>query len=100
MVRASQWEIDAASLLWLNTSNALNTVKIGVSITGGLCGAVHLHIGDITKRSRAAIDKRSLIWGSSTRIVSKRALSETQKAPSVLLPRGTVTTAGMLLRQR
>jgi hypothetical protein len=77
MVRASQWKIDAASLLWLKASNALNTVKIGVSTTGGLCGAVHLHIGDITKRSRATIDKRSLIWGSSTRRVSKRVLFAT-----------------------
>jgi hypothetical protein len=62
----------AASLLWLNASNALHTAKIGVSTTVDFCGgAVRLHIGSIEgidkgdivpyKKSRAAIDKRSLI---------------------------------------
>jgi hypothetical protein len=57
VVRASQWGLIAASLLWLNMSNALDTVRIGIS----------KEISCPTKRFRAAIVKKSLTWGSSTR---------------------------------
>ena len=76
MVRANQWEIDSCLTPLAQPSNVIDTVRIGISTTEGLGGTVHLHLGSIEgidkgdivpyKRVQAAIDKRSLIWGSST----------------------------------